>query len=269
MKKEPINITPLVSIITPLFNTEKFIARTLESVLNQTYSNWEHIIVDDASVDASTAIVEQQALQDNRIHLIKLYENKGAAFCRNHATEVAKGDYIAFLDSDDLWHPSKLEKQINFMVENDCAVSFTSYLHMDEAGNLLNKRIKALPLLSYEKQHRNNYIGNLTGVYKASQLGKILAPGIRKRQDWAVWLEAIKKSGDPARGLQEDLAYYRVREGSISSNKRNLVSYNFRFYHKHLGYSWLGSVFYLLRFFWEYFLVRPKQIEKFESQTTL
>jgi glycosyltransferase involved in cell wall biosynthesis len=263
VKKEPINTAPLVSIITPLFNAEKFIAQTLESVLSQTYSNWEHIIVDDASLDTSTELVEQQALQDNRIHLIKLPENKGAAFCRNHATEIATGDYIAFLDSDDLWHPNKLERQIDFMEKNDCAVSFTSYLHMDEAGNLLNKRIIALPLLSYSKQHRNNYVGNLTGIYKVSQLGKILAPGIRKRQDWAVWLEAIKKSGNPAKGLQEDLAYYRVREGSISSNKRNLVSYNFKFYRKHLGYSWLGSVFYLLRFFWEYFFVRPKQIEKY------
>jgi len=263
VKKEPINTTPLVSIITPLFNAEKFIAQTLESVRNQTYTNWEHIIVDDASSDASTAIVERQTLQDHRIHFIKLRENKGAAFCRNHATEVAKGDFIAFVDSDDLWHPMKLEKQIIFMEKNDCTVSFTSYLHMDEAGNLLNKRIKALPLLSFRKQHRNNYIGNLTGIYKASQIGKILAPGIRKRQDWAVWLEAISKSGSPAKGMQEDLAYYRVREGSISSNKRNLVSYNFKFYHKHLGYSWLGSVLYLLRFFWEYFFVRPKQIEKF------
>jgi glycosyltransferase involved in cell wall biosynthesis len=263
VKKEPINTAPLVSIITPLYNAEKFIAQTLESVLSQTYSNWEHIIVDDASLDASTELVEQQALQDNRIHLIELPENKGAAFCRNHATEIATGEYIAFLDSDDLWHPNKLERQIDFMEKNDCAVSFTSYLHMDEAGNLLNKRIKALPFLSYRKQHRNNYVGNLTGIYKASQLGKILAPGIRKRQDWAVWLEAIKKSGNPAKGLQEDLAYYRVREGSISSNKGNLVSYNFKFYHDHLGYTWLGSVFYLLRFFWEYFFVRPKQIEKF------
>jgi len=256
-------MTPLVSIITPLFNAEKFIAQTLESVQNQTYSNWEHIIVDDASKDNCIAIVEKQAQHDPRIQLIKFLENKGVAFCRNHATELAKGDYIAFLDSDDLWHPRKLERQIHFMEENNCEVSLTSYLHMDKAGNLLNKRIKAFPLLSYKKQHCNNYIGNLTGIYKASKLGKIQAPSIRKRQDWAVWLEAIKKSGKPALGIQEDLAYYRVREDSISSNKRNLVKYNFKFYHEYLGYSWLTSVFYLLRFFWEYFFIRPKQIEKF------
>jgi len=257
-----INNPPLVSIITPLFNAEKFIAQTLLSVQNQTYTHWEHIIVDDASNDTSFKIVEKQAQNDSRIHLIKLPINKGAAFCRNHATEVAKGHYIAFLDSDDLWHPNKLEKQIKFMQVHNCEVSYTSYLHIDEKGNFLHKRIKALPKLSYSKQRRNNYIGNLTGIYNTARLGKIQAPNIRKRQDWAVWLEAIKKSKKPALGIQEDLAYYRVREGSMSARKWNLIHYNFKFYRKYLRYSWFASVFYLFIFFWEYFLVRPKQIEK-------
>lgn len=263
MKKEPTNIRPLVTIITPLFNAEKFIAQTLESVQNQSYGNWEHLLVDDASQDSSVEIVQNELAKDSRIQLIKLPENKGAAFCRNHATQLAQGKYIAFLDSDDLWHPEKLERQIEFMQANDCDVSYTSYLHIDEVGNPLNKRIKALPALSFQKQHRNNYIGNLTGMYRVSTVGKILAPAIRKRQDWAVWLEAIQKSGKPAMGIQEDLASYRVRDGSISSNKLNLVKYNFQFYRSYLGYSWLTSAGYLLRFFWEYFLVRPKQIERF------
>ncbi len=263
MKKEPTNIRPRVTIITPLFNAEKFIAQTLQSVQNQTYTHWEHLIVDDASQDTSAEIVEDHLARDARIHLVKLPENKGAAYCRNHATQLARGSYIAFLDSDDLWHPAKLERQIGFMQANDCVVSYTSYVHIDEAGKSLNKRIKALPELSYRKQHRNNYIGNLTGMYEVSRVGKILAPHIRKRQDWAVWLQAIKKSGKPALGIPEDLAFYRIREGSISSNKLNLVKYNFQFYRSYLGYSWIASVGYLFRFFWEYFLVRPKQIERF------
>ncbi|MEL6810838.1 MAG: glycosyltransferase family 2 protein [Bacteroidota bacterium] len=262
VKKELINSDPLVSIITPLFNAQSFIAQTLESIQNQTYSNWELIIVDDASGDDSVAIVLKAAQDDSRIRLVQHDENKGAAHCRNRATELARGDYIAFLDSDDLWHPEKLEKQITFMQKNHCEVSYTSYLHIDEQGNSLQKRIIALPSLSYQKQHRNNYIGNLTGMYNAAILGKIEAPGIRKRQDWAVWLEAIKKSGKPALGIQEDLAYYRVRKGSISSNKIDLVKYNFKFYRIYLRYSWGRSALSLLRFFWEYFLVRPKQIEK-------
>jgi len=261
VKNEPTNSNPLVTIITPLFNAEKFIAQTLDSVHHQTYTNWEHILVDDASTDASVQIVEQKTQNDSRIQLIKLPKNKGAAFCRNHATTLANGDYIAFLDSDDLWHPEKLKRQLGFMTVNNCDVSFTSYVHIDETGESLGKRILALPKLSYKKQHRNNYVGNLTGMYQASTLGKILAPSIRKRQDWAVWLEAIKKSKSPALGLQEDLAYYRIREGSISANKLNLIKYNFQFY-RSLGHSWLASLGYLLRFFWEYFFVRPKHIEK-------
>ena len=263
MKKEPTNSTPLVSIITPLFNAEKFIAQTLASVKEQTYENWEHIIVDDASTDESVRIVTDHTNNDARIKLVSLKDNMGAAHCRNHAASLATGDFVAFLDSDDLWHPNKLEHQVSFMNDHDCDVSFTNYLHMDEDGNSLGKRIKALPQLTYKKQHRNNYIGNLTGMYRSAKLGKILSPGIRKRQDWAVWLEAIKLSGQPALGLQEDLAFYRVRKGQISGNKLGLVKYNFQFYRSYLGYSWLGSAAHLLRFFWEYFLVRPKQIERF------
>lgn len=262
VKKEPINSAPLVSIITPLFNAEKYIAQTLQSVQQQSYINWEHIIVNDASQDTSEEIVKKAAEKDARIQLVSLTENKGAAYCRNHATRLAQGAYIAFLDSDDLWHPEKLSKQIDFMLSQDCEVSYTSYLHINEAGESLHKRIKALNQLPYKKQLRNNYIGNLTGIYRTSTLGKIIAPPIRKRQDWAVWLTAIKKSGKPALGLVDDLAYYRVREGSISSNKLALIPYNFKFYRSHLGYSWLASVYRLFRFFWEYFFVRPKYIEK-------
>lgn len=255
-------IDPLVSVITPMYNSERFILNTIESVRSQSYQNWEHIIVDDASSDSSVDLVKKAMQQDPRIRLEALTENQGASFSRNRATELAKGDYIAFLDSDDLWHQKKLERQIRFMIEHDLAVSHTTYRHMDESGSLLPKRIAALPSISYNKQRRNNYIGNLTGIYKAAKLGKIMAPGIRKRQDWAVWLEAIRKQGSPSLGIQEELAFYRIRTGSISSNKWKLIKYNFSFYKDYLGYSWLRSAFSLLLFFWEYFLIRPRYIKK-------
>lgn len=263
--KKPTNTTeqPLVSIITPLYNAQDFIAQTIASIQGQTYQNWEQVIVDDLSTDRSSEIVKEIALKDTRIQLVTLSRNSGAAEARNKATELATGDYIAFLDADDCWHPEKLEKQISFMETHNCDVSYTSYVQVDEAGKLLGKRVKALPKLNYAKQHLNNYVGNLTGIYKAAQIGKIIAPNIRKRQDWAVWLEAIKRSQKPALGIQEDLAYYRVREGSISSNKMNLIQYNFQFYKAYLGYSWLKSAACLLRFFWEYFLVRTKRIERY------
>ena len=262
--KKPTKNQALVSIITPLYNAEAYITDTIKSIQDQTYPHWEHIIVNDCSTDTSLQIVEALAKKDTRIRIVTLSRNSGAAQSRNKATELATGDYIAFLDADDLWHPEKLEKQLRYMQENDATVSYTNYLHINEAGEPLGKRIKALPKLTYKKQHTNNYIGNLTGMYKASEIGKIIAPNIRKRQDWTVWLEAIKKSNKPALGLQEDLAYYRIRQGSISSNKMNLVKYNFRFYKEYLGYSWIKSAFCLLRFFYEYFFVRTQWIEEID-----
>ncbi|PHS66840.1 MAG: glycosyl transferase [Flavobacterium sp.] len=255
-------MSKLISIITPSFNSEKYISETIKSVQNQSYSNWELLIVDDASTDTTCLIAERYSKKDTRIQLTKNATNKGAAFCRNLATKLAKGTYIAFLDSDDLWHSNKLEKQINFMNKHQNGVSYTNYLHIDEEGNALAKRIKAMPSLSYKKQLKNNYIGNLTGIYNAEVLGKITAPNLRKRQDWAVWLEAIKCNKKPAIGLQEDLAFYRVHKKSMSSNKTSLLKYNYWFYNKHLGYSKIVSVFYLVQFLWEYFFVRPKYIQK-------
>ena len=253
---------PLVSIITPLYNAASYIAKTIASVQAQTYTNWQLIIVDDLSNDNSLQIAQSLAINEHRITIIPQKTNQGAAVARNLATQKAKGTYIAFLDADDLWHPEKLEKQIAFMEAQDCAVSFTSYLHIDENGKSLNKRIKALKELSYRKQHRNNYIGNLTGVYNAAILGKINAPSIRKRQDWAVWLDAIKKSKKPALGIQEDLAYYRVHKASMSANKLHLVKHNFAFYKTFLGYNTIKASYNLVLFFWEYFVNRPKQIER-------
>ncbi len=255
-------MSALISIITPCFNSEKYIALTIRSVLKQTYPYWELIVVDDASTDATPKIIEEFIKKDNRIVLIQNPNNQGAASSRNLATQKAKGDFIAFLDADDLWHPEKLKKQLDFMKLHDNAVCYTSYLHIDEKGNSLNKRVLAMPQLSYKKQFRNNYIGNLSGIYNATKIGKIIAPNLRKRQDWAVWLEAIKRNKKPAIGLQEDMAFYRVRKNSISANKTSLLKYNYWFYNKHLGYSKASSVYFLLLFLAEYFFVRPKYIQK-------
>ena len=263
MRKPTENIErPLISIITPVYNAERSISETIESVKNQTYTNWEMLLVNDASTDASKSIIEKLASEDIRIKTKNFSENKGAAFCRNEATKLAKGDYIAFLDSDDLWHPEKTEKQLAFMLCNDCDVSFTSYLHIDQMGNSLHKRVIALPNLSYDKLRLNNYIGNLTGMYNAKQLGKIYSPPMRKRQDWALWLEAMYLSGKPALGLQEDLAQYRITKNAMSANKASLVKYNYRFYREYLGYSSFKAFYFLMRFFTEYFFVRPRYIER-------
>ena len=256
--------TPLISVITPVYNSEKFLEAAITSVQNQTYSNWEMILVDDASTDNSEKIAEEFYSEDSRIIYEKLPVNRGPAVSRNRAIELATGEYIAFLDSDDFWAPDKLEIQIDFMKKNNCDVSFSSYLLVDEEGNSLRKKVIAMPVLSYEKLLRNNYIGNLTGMYCSGTIGKVFSPQIRKRQDWGVWLEAIKRSGKPALGIELDLSFYRKRKDSVSTNKFGLLKHNFFFYKNHLNQSWPTAIYSMARFLWEYFVVRPKYIKKLE-----
>lgn len=251
---------PLVSIITPLYNSEAFIDQTIKSILNQTYTNWELWLIDDCSTDKTIQLATQYTKTHPNIKLLKNQINSGAAISRNKGISEATGEYIAFLDADDLWTPNKLEVQVKVMQTNNCDVSFSSYKQINEAGQPLNKLVQALPILSYKKYLKTNYIGNLTGMYNAKSLGKITAPNLRKRQDWLLWLSAIKKSGKPALGIQEPLAYYRVRANSISSNKLELLKHNYWVYKKGLGFSTIKSIYSMVIFIWEHFFVKSRLI---------
>jgi len=248
-----------VSIITPVYNSEKFIGYTIDSIINQTYKNWELIVIDDCSSDQSVSIIEDYINSYTNIKLIKNTKNEGAAVSRNKGIMEAQGDYIAFLDADDLWKPEKLEKQLKHMKAQNSDVSFSSYELIDEHGNKLNKKVCALPILSYQKLLKSNYIGNLTGIYSLKTLGKITSPNLRKRQDWLLWLSALKISVKPAYGIEESLAYYRIRKNSMSSNKYNLLKYNYRVYKNGLGYSTLGASIKMIIFLKEHFFVKSKQ----------
>jgi teichuronic acid biosynthesis glycosyltransferase TuaG len=252
--------TPLISVITPFYNSEKFLDQTIQSVVNQTYSQWELLLVNDASIDNSKNIAEKYSAADSRIQLINLNKNSGAGVARNSGTQMAKGKYIAFLDADDVWLPHKLETQLEFMEKHQANLCFSSYLLMDEQGNQLGKMIEALSELSYQKLLKSNYIGNLTGIYNAEVLGKICSPEIRKRQDWALWLK-ILKSEKVAMGIKEPLAVYRLREDSISQNKSALIKYNFAVYNNVLGYNKPKSCLMMLVFLWEHFFVKSKQLK--------
>lgn len=252
-------MSQLVSIITPLYNSEAFIIQTIHSVLQQSYTNWELVLIDDCSTDNTITIVNNFIAGNNQIKLIKNKENKGAAVSRNKGVMAAKGDYIAFLDADDLWKPKKLEKQIAFMQDQGCEVCFCSYEQINEKGKPLNKLIKALPVLTYKKYLKSNYIGNLTGIYNAKKRGKIKAPNLRKRQDWLLWLKAIELSGKPPKRLEESLALYRVRDNSISSNKLELLKHNYWVYKRGLSFSTPKSIYYMLIFLYEHFFIKSKQ----------
>ncbi len=211
-------IDDLVSIITPVYNAERFVAETIKSVQAQTYTNWEMILVDDVSSDNSEKIIKEFQEKDNRIKYIKLKENSGAAVARNTAIENARGRYIAFLDSDDLWKSNKLETQINFMKENKYGFTFASYELMSEDGNNLNKVVKVPQKINYDGLLKNTIIGCLTVVIDRNLVGDFKMPLLRKGQDTATWLK-ILKNYKYAYGINENLANYRLVKGSISSNK--------------------------------------------------
>ena len=235
----------IISIITPLYNSEKYIKQTIESVLAQTYKKWEIIVVDDVSTDKGIVIVKKYISKDNRIKLIQLEKNGGGAVARNKAIESANGRYIAFLDSDDLWHPKKLEKQIKFMQKKGYAFTFTKYQKMKENGELLDTYMDVPKRINYKKALFGNPIGCLTAVYDVEKLGKIYMPNIRKRQDYALWLKILKKE-KYAYGLNESLAYYRLRENSVSSNKKDLIKYQWELYREIEKLNLFQSLFYLI-----------------------
>ncbi|WP_456867477.1 glycosyltransferase family 2 protein [Galbibacter sp. BG1] len=234
----------LVSIITPVYNSSKFLKENIESVQKQTFVDYEHILIDDCSSDNSVEMIECYNQKDARIKLIKLSKNSGAGVARNKGIKEANGRFIAFLDSDDLWDENKLKKQLNFMLENKSFFSFTSYEKISESGKRTGK-VVSYPKeeLTYERALFNNPIGCLTAMYDTDFYGKCYMPEIRKRQDYALWLKLLKLS--KAHYLCQNLSFYRNRKGSISSKKFNLIKYQWKVYRELEELSFFKSAFYL------------------------
>lgn len=232
----------LVSIIMPTYNCAKFIGKTIESVLAQTYENWELIIVDDCSKDNTKEVVNQ--FKDTRIKYYMLEKNSGAAVARNKAMKLATGNYMAFLDSDDLWKKDKLDRQIKFMQDNDYNFTCTAYEKIDEQGKKLNKVIKTKKKADYNRILLDCPVGNSTVMYNVDNLGKFEVPNIRKRNDDALWLQILKKE-KYIYGMEDILMEYRMRSNSISSNKFNLIKYHWQLYREIEHLSIPRSVFHI------------------------
>lgn len=237
----------LVSIITPTYNCAKFIARTIDSVQAQTYSNWEMIIVDDRSQDNTEEIVKQYMQKDPRIQYHLLEKNSGAAVARTTAMQLAKGAYMAFLDSDDIWMPDKLERQINWMQEKGYAFSCTAYEQIDEEDNLLNRTIKTIKKTDYNRLLLDCPVGNSSVMYDVEKMGKFEVPNIRKRNDDALWLQMLKKE-KYIWGMPDVLMRYRIRQNSISSNKFKVIKYHWILYREIEHLSVVRSAFHI--FWW-------------------
>ncbi|MGY3568471.1 glycosyltransferase family 2 protein [Vibrio paucivorans] len=218
----------LVSIITPHFNNLSCLKETLESVARQTYTCYEHIVIDDCS--SAVDYRELQSLVDSfpNTTLICLSVNSGAAIARNRGIQQARGRFIAFVDADDLWEPSKLAKQLEVMNADNLDLCYSSYLVVNSKGEALRFR-QAPSQVSYHSLLKCNEVGCLTAIYDTKRLGKVYMPEIRKRQDLALWLK-LMKLGAKAGGITESLARYRVGEQSLSSNKCKVLPYQWAVY---------------------------------------
>ena len=246
MEKEKEIEKEKVSIIVPMYNAEKFIGKTIESVLAQTYQNWEMLIMNDVSTDNSLAIVSLYAKKDERIKIVNTEKNVGVVKGRNFLIDLASGKYIAFLDADDYWHNEKLEKQIKFMKEKNASISCTEYTRVKENEEKINDVI-IKEEISYNDMLKNNYLGCLTVMYDAEKIGKRYFKELEKNEDYVLWLEIVKDV-NTIYGLKENLAYYRVLDNSRSSNKVKTAKVRWEIYRKIEKLPLLKSIYYFMHY---------------------
>lgn len=233
----------LVSIITPAYNCQKYINWTIDSVLAQTYPNWEMIIVNDMSTDNTEDIIQEYVRKDERIRIINLEENSGAAVARNTALENAKGRFIAFLDSDDAWKKDKLAVQLKFMLNHNYGFTFTGYEFIRESVNEREKIFQVPASLNYNQGLKNTVIGCLTVVLDKDIVGDLRMPLVRRGQDNLTWLTLLKK-GHIAYGLNENLAEYRRVTGSLSNNKIKALKRQWTNYRKEIKLPFFKCIYY-------------------------
>ena len=219
-----------VSVVMPAYNCEKYIKKSIASVISQTYQNWELLVCDDCSTDGTRAVVEALAEKEPRIKYYKIPENVGASEARNFGIEKATGRYIAFLDSDDTWHPNKLEKQLEFMHGKNCVLSCTAYEYVNENGEKTGRTVKPFKKADYNRcLFVGNCVGNSTAIYDTAKHGKVYVPLIRKRNDFALWLQILKK-GETVYGMPDVFTSYCNRRDSLSKNKLGLIKYHWQLY---------------------------------------
>lgn len=239
----------LVSIITPTYNSSKFIKETVKSVQEQTYFFWEMIIVDDGSSDNTSDIVNEIIKSDPRIQFYKLNENSGSGVARNFGIKKAKGSYLTFIDADDVWLPTFIERSIQESIENKVSFVFSSYKRANENLEFIYTDFIVPKKVSYTDILKSNSISCLTAFININHLGKKFMPLIRKRQDMGLWIQYLKEIPF-AYGIQECLAIYRIRENSLSRKKTDLLKYQWKFYREIEKLSFLKSLYYLLN--WAY-----------------
>jgi glycosyltransferase involved in cell wall biosynthesis len=243
----------LVSIITPCYNSEKYIANTIESVIKQTYQNWEMIIIDDCSTDSTIKIIEEIVKTETRIKLLKLDTNSGAAKSRNAGINIAAGKYLTFLDADDVWFSTFIQNSIQTIKTTQIAFVFSSYKRSNENLEFIYSDFIVPKKVNYTDILKSNSISCLTAFIDVSVLGVKKMPDILKRQDMGLWLQYLKEIPF-AHGIQEPQAIYRIRENSLSRNKKKLLKYQWQFYREVEKLSVFESIYYMLHWMYRGFM---------------
>jgi len=238
-----------VSVITPFYNCVNYLRDTVEAIVSQTYTDWELILVDDCSSDGSSALAVQLSNMDDRVFYLKLDKNSGPAIARNKGIDVANGRYISFCDSDDVWLPDKLDKQLEAFSQSNASICFTSYYKMLENSVKTKRIVHAEPLVNYDMMLRSNYIGCSTAMYDTYMCGKVFMPDVVKRQDYGLWLK-IMSEGHAAIGIQDPLVYYRVRSNSVSSNKLKAAIYHWKVLRASVDVSLIYAVWLFINYAW-------------------
>ncbi|WP_192022383.1 glycosyltransferase family 2 protein [Shewanella sp. WPAGA9] len=235
------------SIITPMYNCKEFISQTIQSVIKQSYVNWELILIDDCSTDGTFEEVSNAYKDHPQITIIKNQVNSGAGYTRNHGLQLAKGRFIAFLDSDDIWCPDKLEKQLTFMKINNAPISHTSFSFINESGAKRSGLVEVSEKVNLETLMRKTEIGTSTAIVDTSVTGKFSFELIRTRQDIRLWME-LMSLGHISYGLDEVLVNYRVRSNQISSNKFIMLYQTFRVYTSFTKISMASRIIYFFSY---------------------
>lgn len=251
---------PLVSIITPAFNAEKTIHRCLQSVQKQTLYDWEHIVVNDGSTDATAERLNKFELGAQGLRILTSQKNLGAATARNAGIAKARGRYIAFIDADDEWLPRKLETQISFMMDNNSKISYGSYFINTTKGNQINSVVfSAPPKINYEALLRGCPLGCLTVAYDRESLGVRFMPPVRRGQDWALWLDLAREVGyiEAYPGIH---AIYHKALTSLSSNKVRKLADIWSVYRHHQKLDRKKSLFNLSNHVFYRLLIRRSYI---------
>ena len=253
----------LVSIIMPCYNGACHIGEAIESVVNQTYENWQLLITDDCSTDDSVDLIKSYVQNDKRIKLFVLGKNQGAAVARNNSISKAKGRFIAFLDGDDFWLPAKLELQLDFMLKKKCAICCSSLLYSNENGEYIGIEL-APKFHSFRDSLKDNKIGTTSAIYDTNMIGKYYMPLIRKRQDWALFM-SILKTGVIAYGMKQPLCVYRIGHQSLSKNKWSLIKYNIATYQIVLKWSFPRALIYFLLVYMPHWLYKKWLIKQYNK----